>query len=145
MNGNNQLTEVEDNVAVKIGFFNGKNVTNRRMALIFTLAPAILSAIATVSIGVSERLSVKWFIIIALIASASATVLGAWEALFSNRKMWIVAGIALAELAELQSDINYRKKNAAAITQAETDDYHERLKKISQKAENSWQSVMSKS
>src|SRR3954467_9024254 len=98
MSGSDQLAALEAEIETKLGFFKSRNNYNRRMALVFTLAPAIMSAIATVSIGVSEKLSVKWFLVIALIASGSATVLGAWEGLFSNRKLWVVAGIAGAEL-----------------------------------------------
>ena len=75
MSDSDQLAALETEIGTKLGFFGGRNTYNRRMALIFTLAPAIMSAIATVSIGVSEKLSVKWFLVIALIASGSASVL----------------------------------------------------------------------
>jgi hypothetical protein len=146
MSSDNQLTAVEAQIETKLGFFNSRTRYNRRMALIFTLAPAIMSAIATVSIGVSEQLSVKWFLVIALIASGSATVLGAWEGLFANRKMWVIAGIASAELEELKWDIDYRKKNTAAvITSNEIDAFNDRFKKIIQKTENAWQTTIGKS
>ena len=146
MNDNDQLAALEAEIEAKLGFFKSRNNYNRRMALVFTLAPAIMSAVATVSIGVSEKLSVKWFLVIALIASGSATVLGAWEGLFSNRKLWVVAGSAGGDLEALKWDIDYRKKNTAkAITSDEVDAFNDRFKKINQTAESGWRAVTSKS
>jgi hypothetical protein len=146
MSDSDQLTALEAEIATKLGFFKSRNAYNRRKAFIFTIAPAMMSAIATVSIGVSEKLSVKWFLVIALIASGSATVLGAWEGLFSNRKLWVVAGMASAELEELKWDIDYRKNNTGTvITQGEIDAFNDRFKKIIQKAESGWQTIIGRS
>src|SRR5262249_47642521 len=139
MSDDSQLKALETEIAERLSFFKSRNEYNRRMATIFTLAPAIMSAIATVSIGVSEKLSVKWFFVVALIASASATVLGAWEGLFSNRRLWVVAGIAIAELDALNWDIKYRKNDETEITKAEISAFNDRFKEIKEKAEKGWQ------
>lgn len=47
----------------------------------------------------------KWLAILAMIATGIASILGAWESLFSNRKLWRVNNVALTGLYELQSDI----------------------------------------
>jgi len=146
MEGNEQLPALEEKIGNEIDNYKKRNRDNRIYALVFTIAPAFMSAIATVSIGVSEKLSVKWFLVIALIASGSATVLGAWEGLFSNRKMWVVAGRAQAELVDLKWDIEYRKKNATSvISQGEVDAFNGRFKEIIQKAENGWQTIIGRS
>jgi hypothetical protein len=146
MSVGDQFTALENKITATHSAYNKRNDYNRRMAFVFTLAPATMSAIATVSIGVSEKLSIKWFLVIALIASGTATVLGAWEGLFSNRKMWVVAGIARAELEELKWDIEYRKTNTAeAMTKDKVNTFNDRFKKIMQKAESGWQTIIGRS
>jgi len=69
-----------------------------------------------------------------------ASVLGAWDSLFSNRKLWHVNNVALTRLYELKVDIEYREKAAATpITQGETDQYFTRLKAIRAEGEQSYQ------
>jgi hypothetical protein len=146
MSNYNPLDLLEFTVQEKIEFFRRMSKYNRGKALFFTIAPATLSATATVAIGISEKLSVKWMVIVALVASAAATVLGAWEGLFSNRKLWVVDGIALAEFEELQWTINYRKKKESTqpITQSEIDGYNDKYINIVQKTEKAWQTIIAK-
>jgi len=114
------------------------------MALGFTVISTSMSALATVSIGVSEKLSVKWFLIVALIASGFATVLGAWEGMFANRKLWVVTGTTLAQLEELKWDLDYRREKSAPVTSDEIDAFNSRFKKITQASESAWQSTVGK-
>ena len=146
MSAQNQLDLLEAKIQEKIRFFHRMSGYNRRKAFFFTIAPATLSAIATVAIGISEKLSVKWTVVVALVASGAATVLGAWEGLFSNRKLWVVDGIALAEFEELQWMIDYRKRKMPAqpLTQNEIDGYNDKYISIVQKTEKAWQTIIAK-
>jgi hypothetical protein len=47
---------------------------------------------------------------VAMIATGIASILGGWESLFSNRRLWRVNNIALTGLYEIRSDIEYREK-----------------------------------
>jgi hypothetical protein len=74
MTENPQLTTLENKIQEQINAFKSRSRANRKIALGFTIVTTSMSALATVSIGVSEKLSVKWFLIVALIASGFATV-----------------------------------------------------------------------
>ena len=71
-----------------------------------------------------------------MIASGAASVLGAWQAFFSNRKLWVANNTTLAAIYELQWDIAFRKADTGTpITKAEIDRFFDRSKQISNDAE----------
>ncbi len=86
-NKNPQLEYVERQVTYEIGLYTQRKYFNRRAAFAFTVVPATLAAVATVSIGASEKLGNRWLPILAMVATGVASILGAWESLFSNRKL----------------------------------------------------------
>lgn len=144
MNDSRQLVYVERKIKEDISFFTRRRGFNRTMSFLLTIIPAFLSAVATVSIGVSEKLDLKWAVVVALIASAIAAVVGAWGSFFANRKLWVANNLTLAALRELTSDIHYRKaKEAKPIKQAEVDDFYARYKQAVQEAEKLWHSIYS--
>jgi hypothetical protein len=141
--GGAQLSFLVDQIDRMKRFFEARRNFNRSMAFFFTLTVSLLSAIATVSIGLSEKLGPKWLLAIAMIASGLSTVLGAWQALFNNRKLWSINNMALSELYVLESDISFRGHAAAAdpILDAEVEEFYARYKAILAKAEKAWESV----
>ena len=139
MNQNSQLQYVKDEVVREIGLYTQRKHFNRKAAFAFTVVPATLAALATVSIGASEKLGNQWLPILAMFATGVASILGAWESLFANRKLWRVNNVALTGLYELQSDIEYREKAAdKPLTQEETDHYFAQLKKVRDNGEASY-------
>jgi hypothetical protein len=135
-----QLEYVSQQIDYEISLYTQRKRFNRKAAFAFTVIPATLAALATVSIGASEKLGQDWLPILAMVATGVASILGAWEALFSNRKLWRVNNIALTGLYELRSDIEYREKAPGIpITRDETDKYFERLKAIRREGEVSYQ------
>lgn len=139
MNSETQLDYTKRQIDHEIELYTQRKHFNRRAALAFTIIPAALAALATILIGAFEKIDNKWLPIFAMIATGIASVLGAWEALFSNRKLWRVNNAALSDLYELKADIEYREKDATrALTQAETDQYFDRLKVIRNQGEQSY-------
>jgi hypothetical protein len=109
---------------------------NRQMAFLFTIVPIALSALAVIAIGTAEKLHMQWLPILAMTATGIAAVLGAWQSLFANRKLWRANNATLASLSDLRWDIEYCTADATNyITKAEIDDYFQRLKAIRNAAE----------
>ena len=143
MKDNPQLEYVKEQVSTEIGLYTGRRHFNRRAAFLFTIIPATLAALATVCIGTSEILDFTWLAILAMVATGVASILGAWESLFSNQKLWRINNVALTDLYELRSDIEYREKAVEpAMTQEETDQYFERLKAVRAQGEQSYRRAM---
>jgi hypothetical protein len=139
-----QLDYVEQEIAEAIAFFERRRNFNRKAAFRFTIVPAALSAFATVAIGAQEKLGIKELPILAMIATGIASVLGAWQSLFANRKLWLANNATLAGLFELKWDIDYRKADATSpVTKLEIDDYFKRLKAIRNAAEDALQRAYS--
>jgi hypothetical protein len=139
MNGNSQLDYIKEQVTYEIGLYTERKRFNRKAAFMFTVVPATLAAVATVCIGASEKLGNRWLAILAMVATGIASILGAWQSLFSNRKLWQINNVALSGLYELKSDIEYREKAGTPITQTETDQYFARLKAIKAEGEQAYQ------
>jgi hypothetical protein len=140
MDDNRQLTYVKKQVDYEIALFTQRKHFNRKAAFAFTVVPASLAAFATVSIGASKTLGSESLPILAMIATGIASILGAWESLFANRKLWRVNNVALTKLYELKSDIEYREQaSGRSIAQEETDEYFARLKAVREEGEQSYQ------
>jgi hypothetical protein len=140
MDTNPQLEYVKQQVDYEIDQYTQRKRFNRSRAVMFTVVPATLAALATVSIGTSQKVGKSWLPIVAMIATGIASILGAWESLFSNRKLWRVNNVALTGLYELKSDIEYREKATdRPITQEETDQYFSRLKVVRKEGELAYQ------
>ena len=135
-----QLEYIKQQLNQEIANYTARKQFNRKAAFAFTIVPATLAAFATVAIGTSEKLGNKWLPILAMVATGVASILGAWESLFANRKLWRVNNIALTGLYEIRSDIEYREKDERSpITQEENDGYFTRLKALRKDSETSYE------
>lgn len=140
MDPNLQLEYIKQQLDHEIALYTMRKHFNRKAAFAFTVVPATLAAFATVAIGASEKLGNQWLPILAMVATGIASILGAWESLFANRRLWRVNNVALTALYEIKSDIEYREKEASRpLTQVETDEYFARLKALRREGESSYQ------
>lgn len=137
-----QLDYVKQQVAEEIGLYSQRKRFNRRAAFGFTIVPATLAAFATIAIGASEHLKIDWLPLLAMTATGIASILSAWEALFSNRKLWHVNNTALTTLYSLESDIAFRELRPDPISQEETEAFFVRLKAVREQGEADYRSVM---
>lgn len=142
-----QLYWFQSRLAEQMGFFGAKRGENRRNGFYFTLLPATLSAVATVSIGIKEGLeggSAFLFTVIALVSSASASVLAAWEGFFGNKKLWVVCNETEAALWKLRDELHFRLQDTLTpLTDNEINRFHDDLQTIIAHAEKEWSRVRS--
>lgn len=138
-----QLQYVLDELSTEIQRYTRRKHYNRRAAFAFTVVPATLAAFATVAIGAAEKLGLDWLPLLAMVATGIASILGAWEALFSNRRLWRVNNIALAGLHEIKADIEFRKRDTEnALSNGEIAAFYERLKGVRQQGEAGYQKAV---
>jgi SMODS and SLOG-associating 2TM effector domain 1 len=149
MNANPQLDLVEEQIREQVDFYTDKKTFNRRMAIRITALSAILTALTTVAVGAAKMFSPGWIgatglPLLALVTSGGASVVTAWAALFSNRKLWVLNNTTIAALYELQSDIDFRKRDESAeVSAAEAAEFFGRLKKIINDAESALRATYS--
>lgn len=138
-----QLQYVKREVDREIASYTARKHYNRRAAFGFTVVPATLAAFATVAIGAADRLEIEWLPLLAMVATGIASILGAWEALFSNRRLWRVNNIALTALYEIKSDIEFREADEGGpISPDETREFFERLKAVRRQGEAGYQKAV---
>ena len=149
MESNPQLDYTEQQILVQINFYTGKRNYNRRMASVAAGLSATLAAVTTIAVGASKMFSPGWIgstalPLMALLTSGMVSVLAAWTALFSNRKLWVINNTTLAALYELQSDIEFRKKDTSnSVSPTEANEFYERLKKIINESESALKATYS--
>jgi hypothetical protein len=138
-----QLDYVKREIDREIGTYTHRKHYNRRAAFAFTVVPASLAAFATVAIGASDRLKIDWLPLLAMVATGIASILGAWEALFSNRKLWRVNNLALTSLYEVKADIEFRELDPTKpISEAEVGEFFQRLKAVRAEGEAGYQKAV---
>ena len=119
-----------DSVKDRIDFY-------RRNTIRFTMLSAFLSAATTALIGVGQIYNWQLLSVIALIISASMTIVHAWNGLFKYRSRWVNNNEALMQLYELRTDIEYQKIRQT-LQGTTIDEFYQRYKLILQAANESW-------
>jgi hypothetical protein len=138
-----QLDYVKREIDREIDLYTQRKHYNRRAALGFTVVPASLAAFATVAIGAADKLKVDWLPLLAMVATGVASILGAWEAMFSNRKLWQVNNRALTGLYEVKSDIEFRELDLSRpISELEVAGFFGRLKEVRALGEAGYQKAV---
>jgi hypothetical protein len=111
---------------------------NRARVLWLSLASASLSALATVAIGATKMLSLEWLQLVALVATAVATVVGVWESVFAYRKLWSINNVAMADLDRIKRLIDYRTSASEGVTEVEVDEFFKQFDQVMTSADRAW-------
>jgi hypothetical protein len=105
----------------------------------------LVSAVTTISIGTVGFLPKdyeKAFGILSLLASASTTVLLAWDGIFHHKKLWISAVATLNELRSLETDIKHvQTAEQEGSTQDQVNQLYSRFKEILNSTNERWQKI----
>ena len=133
-----KLEHIRKEIDVQILFFTKKRNQNRARVLTLGIASASLSAVATVAIGATKLLSLEWLPVVALVASAVATIVGVWEAHFAYRRLWSINNLALAGLHKLKRTLDYRLAGSTQIPDVEVDKLFGELDEILTQADSEW-------
>jgi hypothetical protein len=118
--------------------FSRRRTYNRARVLWLSLASTSLSALATVAIGATKMLSLEWLQLVALVATAAATVVGVWESVFAYRKLWSINNVAMADLDRIKRLIDYRMTASESVTDAEVDEFFKQFDQIIANADKAW-------
>jgi hypothetical protein len=139
MTSPSQLQYIKQQIDHEIAQYSVRKHFNRRAAFSFTVVPATLAAFATVAIGAADKLKTEWLPLLAMVATGIASILGAWEALFSNRKLWVVNNSALTGLYALKSEIEFRELDQSnPLTKEEVSAFFDQLKRVRQQGEEGY-------
>ncbi|HLG55466.1 MAG TPA: DUF4231 domain-containing protein [Vicinamibacterales bacterium] len=133
-----KLDHVRQEVDHARAFFSRKRAYNRARVLWLSLASASLSALATVAIGATKMLSLEWLQLVALVASAVATVVGVWESVFAYRKLWSINNVAMADLDRIKRLIDYRMTVAESVTEVEVDEFFKQFDQVMTNVDQAW-------
>lgn len=123
------LRFLEGEINQRISSFKDRIDFYRQGTVRFTMLSACLSAATTILIGVGQIYNWQPLSVIALIISASMTIVNAWDGLFNYRSRWINNNETLMKLYELKSDIEYQQ-HSQTLQNINIDEFYQRYKVI---------------
>jgi hypothetical protein len=110
---------------------------HKRVALALRIAIATSGAAATVLLGWQSPPSEVWFKNIALLFTSAVTLVGAYDAFFEPRKLWVRDTVVLNSLRDLQRRWEIESVTGAMAT-ARVKEYSQTLEEILGKSLNEW-------
>ena len=134
------LEFIEAEIQARINSFKQKVEFNRKWANWAILLTALLSATTTVLIGLNQSSNnLKNLSAIALITSASITVVNAWDGVYQYRRRWVQYNDTLMRLKELKFDIEYAKiRSGDNLSSEAVDQFKERYQIILRDTNKGW-------
>ena len=122
---------------------------NRRRAFALKLAVAILGAFTTVAIGLQSSAitgaAAKPLVsAVALVFSASITVLSTWDSFFDHRWQWVKYAATLDELYCISADLGFKRASGEPIPSAFLDDLHARFQATLRDTNRAWAEKLEK-
>jgi hypothetical protein len=133
------LPLLKKSLDIEIEKLNSRKKNDKLKASFVVTYGAFISGLITVLIGLSSYLSKYeiWFIIAALITSASVTVIQAWDKFFNHKKLWIIQAEVLHGYEEIREDISHLEKTNR-IDQNAINECYDRYKKINKNWNTNW-------
>jgi hypothetical protein len=109
---NEQLKWLQEEIDKLVNRYHRESSLYKRQAFRLKIVSVFLAAIITVLLGLKlgESQLTEVFSNIALILSATITVLSAYEAFFDPRALWVRETVTFARLKDLQRDLNFWKE-----------------------------------
>lgn len=103
---------------------------------------AVISASTTVSIGLGGLIASGslFFQGLALLLSASLTVLTAWDGLYNHKRLWIIQASVLNELYQIQTDIRHLEASNA-LDQNAVNELYDRYQSAFEEYNAQWQEM----
>jgi hypothetical protein len=139
MSNEEALKFLEGEISKRISSFKERIDFYRQGTVRFTILSSCLSAATTVLIGVGQIYDWQPLSVIALIISASMTIVNAWDGLFNYRSRWVNNNETLMKLYDLRSELEYQK-HKQTLQDINIDEFYQRYKGILQVANESWKS-----
>ncbi len=142
---NASIEILNQDVSSQIENVRRKVARDKRKATNVAVYVGVVSAITTVSIGIVGFLPTdyeKVFGILSLVASASTTVIAAWDGIFHHKKLWINAVGTLNELHSLERDIKHvQAAGPESSNQDQINQLYSRFKEILNSTNERWQKI----
>ena len=106
------LDIVKDDTDKAIDRLSQYRRSNKKKAEFVVVSSAAISAATTIAIGLTSLIS-SWSVVfqsLALMLSASLTILTAWDGLYNHKRLWLIQAGVLNSLYRIQADIRHLEK-----------------------------------
>lgn len=105
------LELLERDLQGRIENFKEISQSNKKKTHFYVMSTAILSSLTTIMIALSQYPNdyTVYLSALALLVSASLSILTAWDGLYNHKKLWTSYVTALVQLYDLQADIQHLK------------------------------------
>lgn len=142
MTDQTQQDFLKEKIDFLIGDYKKRRNSVRRHAHVSKVAVVILGALTTVVVGLREfAVLANWgeiLGIIALLLSASATTVAAWEGFANYSWRWVHSRHVLVKLLQLKDQIEFHAADQDGLSPTETQDYFNRMITVIDEANAQW-------
>jgi hypothetical protein len=135
------LAYIESQLDSHIKDFDSSRRFHRRQLLRITMITSVLSSVTTILIA-SEKIA-KWegLSLMALVSSASITVIAAYDQFLQSRARWVQTTDTWMALQNLKLSIGYAKAKKGELDEEEVDNLNNRFAEIIKGELNLWKDV----
>jgi len=142
MGAKDQQMFLKNEIKNLIDHYKADRQRHKRLALALKAMSVSLAGTITVLLGlkVSSGAATVLFSNIALVLGALITVVGAYEAFFDPRVLWVRETVVFARLTDLERDLDFTINGSSdgELDSAALDCFKARLDSILQESLNSW-------
>jgi hypothetical protein len=145
MNLTERLKCLEDDVQRLVQRYGKDAVRHKKTALALRILSVLIAAAITILLGLkAPEADVKSLLSdIALVLGAIITVLGAYEAFFDPKALWIRETVTFARLKDLQRDLRYWSRGIPpeGLDEQRLEDFKRRLDRVLEDSLKYWMKV----
>ncbi|TAA73935.1 MAG: Protein of unknown function (DUF4231) [Candidatus Electronema aureum] len=134
-----KISFLKQEVDLKIKSFEEKRTFNRKMSSYLNMTLIIISALITIFLGIEQDTYKIFFKNLALVLSASLTVLSTLDSFFNYKKLWVKYTDTTNDLKALKTDILYSCiKSDENISEQVIDKFYDRYISILKDTNQHW-------
>ncbi|MEM7147202.1 MAG: DUF4231 domain-containing protein [Verrucomicrobiota bacterium] len=139
---NADIEQLHEDIKADIKRADSKRRDQKNKSAFMAIYVGVVSAITTVCIGIVTFLEGEdyknFFGITSLLASASLTVVSAWDGIFNHKSLWINSATRLTDLYELETDIRHYLATAKEPDQNQINEFYKRYKRLHKESSERW-------
>jgi hypothetical protein len=129
------LAELDNQIAS----FEVRRRRNKRRAFLLKIAITASSVAVTILLGIDTGNAYTTFLKnAALISGGIGSILGAWDAFFNHKELWIRYKRTANDLKGLRAVVQYRSKSVVPLSEEEVDDLFEQFQNILRQTNSAW-------
>lgn len=130
---------LKQEIAARLAHVDGSRLFYRRMAYRLYMSAVVMGAVTTVLLGLNIEGFKEVIRILALIITATVTVINAYMAFFNHKDLWLAYNLAQNRFRTLLFEIEFTEKGGVPLQLSEVMAFESTYQSIIDELNSSWQ------